>query len=166
MASGYRSISRRQAIQLFIATVSAPIFPALAVPTKPLETSLTSIVLLRDSLISLKETIENGTNSDVKRTVKTLLLGTNLPTNVKDATQWLPKRDREDVQMHGREAYEYLDQVVKYFDATQSKKRVGSSVTVFSLQAIQAAGGELDAVLAAFDGGVVDAARRRANGDY
>lgn len=64
----------------------------------------------------------------------------------------------QDVRMHGREAAEFLNQIVDYYDATAMKTRPPTDAMNFSLQALAKCREELDHVIHAFPQNTVDEA--------
>lgn len=98
------------------------------------------------------EEIEQGTIGDIRRIVKTILIGADLPNNLRDAVQNLPKSEREPVLAKGRDAFEYLNQVVEYYDPVDVKRKPGGELMAFCLNAVKRAEGLLAEVLEAFEG--------------
>lgn len=156
--------SRRRFLRIAAACAAAGATgPALARrgPTKPLASALAPLVRVRDSLGDLRADVENGTNGELRRVMSTLLKGNKLNENVREASLWLPPSAAAEVETRGREAYEYLNQVVEYFDTTATKERPQSEILSFSLQAISAAAKQMDAVLAQFPEAEVANAREQ-----
>lgn len=159
-------VSRRVAMRWLFAPIFVQLLSKACFATESasgeiqLVNALTPILNLRDSLDILSEDIVNGTNGDVRRIVRTLQKGIDLNKAVRASVRHLPPPAREEVRSHGREAAEFLNQVVEYYDATQLKERPSKSILNFSLQAIESARNELDLVLGFFSAEVVSEARK------
>lgn len=157
------TISRRAALSVAAAVLSIQLFPqkprARSIPRAPLSTSLVPIVRVRDALGQLSDDVATGTNGDIRRVIRVVLKGSDLVAAARAAGLWLPRHAAEEGARHAREAYEYLDQVVDYFDATATRQRPQSEQLRFCLMAIDAAARELDIVLALFDPETVAQAR-------
>lgn len=131
-------------------------------PSKPLIAALVPLVRTSDSLRQFKEDIENGnSNRDVRRIMSVLLTGNKLNPNVKDAALWLPLRDAETAEILGKEAVEYLDQVVAYFDPVAMKDRPPAEYLSFAVKAIEAASLRLENMLKLFPDDEVNNARQQ-----
>ena len=165
MTHSSTTVSRRTILQT--ALLSLPSLFLLPYPTaarrkpsKPLTASLLPLVRVHDALSDLATDVETGTNGDVRRITKTLLKGSNVPNAAKEASLWLPQSQADQVILHGKEAFEYLNQVIEYFDSTATKKRPPAEQLNFCLKAIQSAKEELDIVLDSFDKNDIDSARQ------
>lgn len=156
-------ISRRTTLSLAAALLSVQFFPqklhARPKPKAPLSTSLVPIVRVRDALGQLSEDVSSGTNGDLRRIVRVVLKGNDLVGSARAAGLWIPKSTAKEGERHAQEAYEYLDQIVDYFDATATKQRPQSEQLRFCLMAVDAASKELDGFLALFDADVIAQAR-------
>lgn len=156
-------ISRRTALSLAAAVLAIQLSPtklqARPVPTGSLSTSLVPVVRVRDALSQLSDDISSSTNGDIRRVMRIVLKGNDLVGATRAAGLWLPRSAAEEGTRHAREAYEYLDQVVDYFDATATRQKPQSQQLRFCLMAIDAAARELDSVLALFDPETIAQAR-------
>lgn len=165
------NVSRRDSIRLIMAPIIAPLLccacsPALsAVSDIELISTLAPVLNLRDSLNTLSSDIENGTNADLRRIVRTLQKGINLNKAVRLSSQRLPSAQAEAIRTHGREAAEFINQVVDYYDPTSLRDRPPADALNFSLMAIQKARDELDLIIEAFSPSIVEEARR-VNGEW
>lgn len=139
----------RRSLLLNLFLVSAGL--GSATRTQPLDTSLSSIRMVRDALDELAVSVQERPSGDVRRIVKTLLIGSDIRRALREAATSVKGAQRADVQLHGTQALEFLDQVVSYFDTTLVRERYSPQVALFSMQAISAARDELDALLCVFD---------------
>lgn len=165
MTHSSTSVSRRTILQTTLLSLPSLFFlpyPAVArkKPSKPLSVSLLPLVRVHDALNDLAVDVEAGTNGDVRRVTKTLLKGSNVPNAAREASLWLPQSQADEVILHGKEAFEYLNQVIEYFDSTATKKRPPAEQLNFCLKAIQSAKQELDIVLDSFDKNEINIARQ------
>lgn len=128
-------------------------------PKEPLSVSLQPLVRVRDALSELGESVDAGTNGDVRRLVRVLLAGSDLPRAARDAGLWLEPDRASKVEVATREAFEYLNQIIAYFDPVANRERPKSEMLAFCRQAIAAAAGQLDSALAFFEPSAVVAAR-------
>jgi hypothetical protein len=141
-----------------------PVTPALArrKPKKSLIASLISLVRTRDSLADLKTSIEDGsTNRDLRRIMSVLLTGAQLPVTVREAVLWLPQPEADNAEIFGKEAIEYLDQIIAYEDPMDSSARPQSETLQFAVKCVEAAGLKLDKLLMYFPSTEVDNARQQ-----
>lgn len=98
--------------------------------------------------------------------MKTLIIGNKLDENLRDASLWIQDEKSEmEVMTRGREAIEYLDQVVMYFDPMQIKSKPSSEYLQFVGKAINAARGQLDEALKYFEPGELQKARVQLTAD-
>lgn len=138
---------------------------AKSISSEELASILTTLLNLRDSLDSLQQDIEQGTNYDIRRIVRTLQKGYDINSALRRSVPALPTSAlRDQARLHGREASEYLNQVVDYFDATSLKARPPAEALKFSLLALGKSRDELDLLLKLFPSAVVDNARTLVNG--
>lgn len=119
---------------------------------------LAPVLNLRDSLAYLKKDIEEGTNADVRRVVKTLQKGIDLNRAIRDSSSTLNPTDREQARVYGREAMEYMNQIVEYYDPT-SKGRPLPEVLNFAVKAVDQARIQLDNFLQLYPTTVVEASK-------
>lgn len=157
------TVSRKAVLQAFAFAIALPLLPASSLarqrPKEPLSSSLVPLVRVHDSLRDLSDDVSKGTNGDVRRVIKVVLTGNDVLGSARKSALWLDKQTAETAERHSREAFEYLNQVVEYFDATATKERPRSEVLQFCQKAIDAAGDELDLALALFDQEQVGQAR-------
>lgn len=131
-------------------------------PSKPLIASLVVLVRTRDSLGDLKTGIEDGsTNRDLVRVMRVLLKGNNISASLREAALWLPVKEAEEAEALGRDAVEYLDQTLAYYDPTAMNDKPLGEYLAFALKAIEAASKKLDGCLAFFPEGEVENARQQ-----
>lgn len=162
------SVTRRTMLTLLtVAPIAMVVDMTLAGDTENmmLARKLMPLINLRDSLDALATDISTGTNGDVRRTVRTLQRGLDITSAIKAATKAVPSAEREDIRIHGRDAVEFLDQVVQYYDSTALKQTPPAEVMSFSLRAVECARAELDKVLILLDPSVVTAARKMVYGE-
>lgn len=161
-------MSRRAVLHAFALLATLPLLPdpshAKRVPNEPLSSSLLPLVRVRDSLRELSADVSAGTNGDVRRVVKVVLTGNDMLGSAKKSALWLDGQTAEFAERHAREAFEYLNQVVEYFDATATKEKPRSEVLKFCQMAIDAAGDELDQTLSFFEREQVEQARAALSG--
>lgn len=124
--------------------------------------ALAPLVNLRVSLSQLRTDIEGGTNGDLRRIVRTIQKGIDIPTIVRRAASSakLSKSDTETFRIHTREAAEFIDQIIEYYDPTAVKQRPPAEMLQFSLNALQSAAGQLDQAFAVFSHDVVQQATK------
>lgn len=162
-----RALSRRGALQLAIAAAAgAALAPRAASarrkPRVPLVAALVPLVRTRDALGDLAEDIEAGTtNRNLGQVMRVLLRGNDLAGSVKEGVLWLSPREAEDAVVQGREAIEFLDQTLAYFDPVALDEKPVGEYLAFALKAIDAAGRKLDAMLAHFPAEEVANARQQ-----
>lgn len=156
-------MSRRAALHALALASTLPLLPAPArarrAPKEPLSSSLIPLVRVHDSLKDLSADVSAGTNGDVRRVIKVVLAGNDVVGSARKSALWLEAQSGETAERHAREAFEYLNQVVEYFDATATKERPRSEVLKFCQMAIDAAGAQLDETLALFEQAQVEQAR-------
>lgn len=156
-------VPRRAILRTLALTAAIPLLPTPSIarskPKEPLSSSLVPLVRVRDSLKDLSADVASGTNGDVRRVIKVVLTGNDVIGSARKSSLWLSNDTAETAERHAREAFEYLNQVVEYFDATATKERPRSEVLKFCQMAIDAAGDELDQTLSLFDQEQVGQAR-------
>ena len=147
--------SRRSFIHLSLLSLSSPFLPQSALAKPTATESLLPLVRLQSSLSDLSISIEEGTNGDVRRVVTTLLKAYDVPSLIRSCSMQLPKERREAVRERGKQAFEYLSQVVEYYDAMAVKKRGQPEMIQFCLQAVQKADEGFQSVIGEFSDDVV-----------
>lgn len=149
--------------RILLLSVLPLLFPRKALarktPKEPLSISLQPIVRVRDALSDLGESVDVGTNGDLRRVVRVLLVGSDLPRAARNASLWLAPDDADKMQVAAREGNEYLNQIIAYFDPVANKDRPKSEMLAFCRRAIDAAAYQLDVALGFFEPGAVAAAR-------
>ena len=158
------SLSRRAFLPL-LCLLPIALAPAAAnarrKPSKPLVSALIPLVRVRDSLPDLANGLEQGSYGDVRQVMKTMLTGNRLGENVEEASLYVEGDESEEVIRHGKEAMEYLDQVVMYFDPMEVKKKPTRVYMDFVRKALDAAREELDKALVYFPSKEVEYARQQ-----
>lgn len=122
--------------------------------------ALVPLINLRMSLSQLGADIEGGTNGDLRRTIRTLQKGIDMVSSARRASSVakLSKSDSENVRIHVREAAEFINQIVDYYEPTARNKRPPAEVLQFSLNALKSAADQLDQAMRVFSPDVVQKA--------
>ena len=98
--------------------------------------------------------------------MKTLLVGNKLQENLKEASLWVDEKDENRIAEKGREALEYLDQVVMYYDPMSLKNEPSEEYLNFVQKAIGRAEGLMGEVLECFDKTEIDNARQQMSMEF
>lgn len=119
--------------------------------------ALVPLISLRMSLSQLGSDIEGGTNGDLRRTIRTLQKGIDIVSSARraSATAKLSKSDSENVRIHVRDAAEFINQIVDYYEPTARNERPPAEVLQFSLNALKSASDQLDQAIRVFSKDVV-----------
>lgn len=136
---------------------------AKEITNEELASILVPVLNLRESLDQLRADIEQGTNADVRRVVRTLQKGFDLNSAVRQSASTLKTAaDRDQARLYGREAMEYMNQVIDYYDPT-SKGKPDTQVLVFAVKAVEQARVELDMLIQLYPPNIVEASRNLLN---
>lgn len=119
--------------------------------------ALVPLISLRMSLSQLGSDIEGGTNGDLRRTIRTLQKGIDIVSTARraSATAKLSKSDSENVRIHVRDAAEFINQIVDYYEPTARDERPPAELLQFSLRALKSASDQLDQAISIFSKDVV-----------
>lgn len=123
--------------------------------------ALAPVINLRMSLSQLGTDIEGGTNGDLRRTIRTLQKGIDIVSAARRASSIakLPRTDSENIRVHVRDAAEFINQIVDYYDPTAVNERPPAQVLQFSLNALKSAADQLDQAIRVFPQDIVRKAR-------
>lgn len=162
MTSTGTAISRRAALVLAAAALALPrpAPPVHARPATAVAERLAGVVRVRDALaeLSAPEADAVAGARDLRRTLQTLLRGTDLRADAAAAARRLEAPVRDNVRAHVDSAREYIDLATGYFDAQGSS--LSGSQRAFALRALEEALAELDRALEPFGQESVAEARR------
>lgn len=141
------TLTRRQMLHALPSLLLIPIFPSQAASS----TSLIPLIRVRDALTDLSSSVSEGTNLEVRSAVALVLRGNDLPFAARVLARDFPSAQADLLRTRVRDAYEYLDQVIQYYDSTLSKQKLRPDQLKFCLNAVDAAASLLDDAIAMFD---------------
>lgn len=117
---------------------------------------------LSASLADLSDDINAGnSNRDLSRTIRTLLKGNPVAPALRDAGLWVSPAKAEIAESAGRDAVEYLDQTLAYYDPVAMSEKPQSEYLAFAVRAVDAAKARLDVCLGCFEDEEVENAKRQ-----